>query len=145
MSEQKITVADLDKLVTEIFEEKEKAEILDEQLTEMNKAISRKEQKIIAVLKDLGLATFKGASGAVTPVERVAYKVPDGDGRDDFFGYLKEKEIFDGMITVNYMTLNSWAKKEYEAAKERGDIFFSIPGLGAPTISHSLHKTKKKA
>jgi hypothetical protein len=42
------------------------------------------------------------------------------------------------MISVNSQTLNSFAKKELEAAKETGDIDFKIPGLGEPTLTEMI-------
>lgn len=141
----KVTVEELNLLVSEIFETKAKVEVLDLQTTELNKEVARKEQKCIEYLKELNLETFAGTHGRVTPVETQSYKIPATDEeRDAFFNYLKSEGVFDGLMTVNYATLNSWAKKWYEAAKERGDLGAFIPGLGAPTIAYKLHKTKAK-
>lgn len=138
----KVTVADLDRLATEIFTLKSKAEVQEEALTATNKELGRAEQKCIEILKELGLETFKGSLGQVTPMQVESYPTPkDPDDRALFFNHLRERNLFDSMITVNYQTLNSWAKEEYQQAKDRGDIFFTIPGLSAPTIAHRLRKT----
>ena len=140
-----VTVEELNQLVTDLFNKRIEKEKLDEQLEEINAQVKRFEGKIIEYLDDLKLETFKGTAGTVTSYQKASYTVPKTpEEREKFFAYLKEKQIFDGMVTVNYNTLNGWAEKEFEAAKAEGNIFFSIPGLGAPTITKILSKTKAK-
>lgn len=139
-----VTVEELKNLVKEIFDKKVICEALDLELTAHNKELARLEQKCIEYLKDLNLDTFDSPFGKVTPVESASFTVPKTPKeREDFFQYLKSENLFDGMVTVNYQTLNGWAKQWYAAAKERGDLTASIPGIGAPTIAYRLHKTKK--
>jgi len=140
-----VTVEELNQLVTDLFELRARKDKLDEELKEMSAQVKSYEGKIIEYLDDLKLESFKGTAGTVSPYQKAAYTVPKTpEEREKFFQYLKDQGIFDSMITVNYNTMNGWAEKEYEAAKERGDIFFSIPGLGAPTITKILSKTKAR-
>ena len=141
-----VTVEELNGLVTALFETRITKDEIEEKLEGVNAHIKALEGKVIEYLTDLGLETFKGTHGTVTPYEKSSYKIPaTPEDRARFFQFLKERGEFDGLITVNYQTLNGWAEREYEAAKARGDIFFTIPGLGAPTITKILSKTKKKA
>jgi hypothetical protein len=58
------------------------------------------------------------------------------EDREAFFNYLKEKGAFDGLITVNSMTLNSFYKQEAEIANSPD---FKIPGIGTPTLIKTLN------
>jgi hypothetical protein len=116
---------------------------LESELETVNQVITEGDGKVLEILKECNLETFKCEYGTVTASERVSYTTPkEHAAREAFFTFLREKRVFDDMVTVNYATLNSWAKEEYEAAKARGDLGFTIPGLGAPTIFPRLHKTK---
>lgn len=140
-----ITVKELDDLTSEIFTLKVQKDEIEEKLTELNKTLQAKEKQVIEAMKELKLETFKGTGGTLTPYDKVSYAVPKApEDRDAFFNYLKEKQVFEGMVTVHHATLNAFVGQEYSAAKERGDIFFSVPGLGAPTITTILSKTKAK-
>ena len=139
MESSKITVEELKACAEAIFAAKNQKEEIEKELSSVNESIRTLENRCLEYLSALGLESFKSTSGTVTSSQRVAYTVPKTDtDRESFFNYLREKGVFDGLVTVNYQTLNGWAKKEYEAAKEAGDLFFSIPGLGAPTITPVL-------
>lgn len=140
-----MTVKELDEITSKIFELKETKDKLEEELSLVNKEMQSLERKSIEVMKELNLDSFKGSKGTLSPYEKVAYAVPKSEEeRNQFFAYLKEKGVFDGMVTVHHATLNAYVSKEYEQAKEQGDLFFTIPGLGAPTITTILSKTKAK-
>ena len=52
---------------------------------------------------------------------------------DQFFAYLKDRGLFDSVITVNSQTLNKLYRTELEAAFGRGEIDFQFPGIEPPT------------
>jgi hypothetical protein len=140
-----MTVEQLNELVSHLFDLREDKEEAEAELSGINDEIKQAEGKILEVLTELELDNFKGTRGTVTQVTKQAYKIPaTPEEKVQFFDYLKSQGVFDGMISVNYNTLNSWAEKEVEAAKERGDMFFTIPGLGAPTVNKILQKRGKK-
>lgn len=43
-----------------------------------------------------------------------------------------------GQVTFNYQSLNGFLRREFEAAAERGDATFSIPGIEPPTSDTRL-------
>ena len=87
--------------------------------------------------------SFKNEFGSFSKQARTSYKVPKTDEeRRAFFEYLKEKGTYENMRTVNSMTLNAWAKQEFEAAALDGDMDFRIPGLDEPTISEYISMRK---
>lgn len=138
-----IQTDELNNLVTKVFTLRTLKDEVEEKLSEINKEIAKIEDAIVYHLKESNLTTFKGTAGTVTPYERVSYRVPkEPEKRKAFFDYLKSREIFENLITVNHATLNSFAKEHFEAAKARGDMFDQIPGLDAPEITVILSKTK---
>lgn len=140
-----VTVEELNQWASDIFELRAKKDEIEEKLSELNKSLQVKERQVIEALKELNLTTFKASTGTLTQYDKVSYAVPKTpEDRQSFFDYLKEKQVFDGMVTVHHATLNAYVEKEFEAAKDAGDLFFTVPGLGAPTITTILSKTKKK-
>lgn len=140
-----ITVKELDDLTNEIFKLKAQKDSIEETLSDLNKTLQAKEKQVIEAMKELNLETFKGTGGTLTPYDKVSYAVPKSpEDREAFFTFLREKGVFDGMATVHHATLNAFVSQEYEAAKERGDLFFTVPGLNAPSITTILSKTKAK-
>lgn len=140
-----VTVKELDDLGSDIFELKTQKDALEDQLSEINKTLQAKERKCIEIMRELKLETFKGSRGTLTPYDKTSYAVPKTEeDRAKFFDYLKQHNVFDGMVTVHHATLNAYVTQAYNEAKEKGDIFFTVPGLGAPTITTILSKTKAK-
>lgn len=114
-----------------------------EELETLNKSLKKQEGKLIEIIRECGLESFKCEHGTISVWEKATFATPkEAADRSAFFDYLREKNVFDDMVSVNYNTLNAWAEKEYESAKEKGDLTFAIPGLGAPTVTPMLSKTK---
>ena len=119
MSELK--VSELDALVAVIMEQRAVIEKVEETLTGMNKELYRLEGRAAAYLKELNRTSYDSPHGSITLMKRVAYTVPKTlEDRESFFNYLKEQQVFDQMITVNYNTLNSYAKKFTRPPKSGG-------------------------
>lgn len=95
---------------------------LDEQAEEIR-------QRILGVLGEAGLKTFKAPMGTVTAAVRTSVKFPkDPEVKEALREYLLAKEAFDGMWSINSATLNSWFKAEKEVAEAEGR-YLDIPGL----------------
>lgn len=64
-------------------------------------------------------------------------KMPqDPNQKQAFFDYLKDRGLYDDMISVNSQKLNGFYRKEAEAAKEHGEIIFNMPGIeGVHTVT----------
>lgn len=98
------------------------------------------ELKILEVLKEEGKDSYKSEFGTVSISHRTSFKVPQSpEDRVLFFNYLKDKGVFDNLITVNSATLNSFCKVELEQAIEKGEALdFAIPGILPPTVGEII-------
>lgn len=134
-----ITVKELNELIDKMYEAGRKAAEQKAILTELNKEVNALKFKVVGYLQELELPGFESSKGYVSWTEKTSFKIPkELEEKSAFYNYLKELNIFEEMATINYNTLNAFAKAEYEAAKEKGDMFFIIPGLGKPTITPVL-------
>jgi hypothetical protein len=118
-----------------------------EELLEEQKQICKKlEAEAMQALESEGLKSYKGKKGAVTQEVRLSVKIPQSDeDRESFFNYLRERDIYNAMISVNSTTLNSWYAKEFELAKDAGrGLGFKVPGIGEPTYTKKLKFSKGK-
>lgn len=140
-----VTVSELDRLQEALFEQytiyqKAKAKASDEY-----KVYAEIENKLINKLEGAGKEKYQSPAGTFWYRYESSFKVPkETEDREKFFAHLKEKDVFDSMITVNSKTLNSWAKKEEEIAEEAGELDFNIPGIekGAPSPKGYRRRSK---
>lgn len=133
-----VSVADMDDIVSRIAALRSEKGAKKLALDEVNTELDALELKAMEMLKDSGIPNFRGKDGLITVSHRTSVRVPQGEERLSFFNYLKERGIFDSMITVNSQTLNAFYKSEFELAQERGDDDFTIPGISGETIVESL-------
>lgn len=86
--------------------------------------------KIETMLTALDKTSYKSKKGTFGFQIEEGFSLPkDDESREQFFKHLKEKGMYDTMITVNSATLNSFAKGEVELAENNGDFDFIPPGL----------------
>lgn len=128
---------------------REKREEIDQQkqvlsaLEEERKALER---KLVSILEGNQKSSYDSAVGRISLGYRTSIRVPQGDDRAEFFNYLREKGVFEEMITVNSQTLNAFYKQEEQLAREEGrGMEFHIPGIKAEAISmHPVISLRKK-
>ena len=103
-------------------------------------ALEIKEKEVLDTLVANELKSYRSPSGLASLSFRTSVKTPKTDeDRSKFFEYLKSKGIYDAMISVNSMTLNSWYKEEFAGAEQAGTAdTFEIPGLTEVTVSPIL-------
>jgi len=117
--------------------EKEKAKIWH-QLEEV-------QLKLGMDLEALGMREVKTSVGNFSFKDVQSYKVPkDDESRELFFKYLREKGVFNNLITVNSMTLNSFANQEEELALEEGNFDFQIPGIARGEVTRKFSMTQTR-
>jgi hypothetical protein len=114
-----------------------------EELSDMDTELKTLQTQMLEIMDTLNLKSFDFGEGVLEKRIRMSVKVPQGDGREAFFSYLKERGVFDYLISVNSQTLNSWYKDEHELAISRGESFFP-PGLEMPTANLTVAIRKKK-
>jgi hypothetical protein len=139
----KTTIAELTEFCKSIVLKREEVEEFKKQYQEKNTELDKLEARMCETLEALGLTSFDFGQGEVQKRIRTSVRVPHGPERDEFFNYLREKNAFDALITVNSQTLNSWYKREVDIAAQSGQVF-NPPGLGLPSGNISLAIKLKK-
>lgn len=132
-----VTVEQLKLKCERAFDLRSEVDMKKAELSAIQKDLDEIENEIVAVLEELGLKSFKSSTGTVETRVRQSVKVPQGDGRQEFFNYLKDRGLFDSLITVNSQTLNAWYKQETEIAQQEKRMLV-VPGLEMPTSSVSV-------
>jgi hypothetical protein len=141
---QELTVAELDAKCEALYLKGLELDKLDAERKILNEEYSKLEHEVIAYLQAFNKERYSAHFGTVSVVNRFSYKVPKTpEAREKFFNYLKEKGDYDALISVNSQTLNAYCKTELEAAVERGDSDFTVPGLDEPTLFQRAQIRKK--
>jgi hypothetical protein len=138
---EELTVKQIEAMVEYAFRLREEYQRVKDEAENLFAKLKDHQEAIVTALESLGLTSYKAKSGAVSYKYTATFKTPKTpEDREAFFSYLKEKGLFDNMITVNSRTLNSWAKQEEEANMHVLD--FQIPGLekGAPEATITMRK-----
>lgn len=137
----------------------DKLEALDATIKEYNEARAKKDEaeskynieeanckviadRLLSLLKTVGRDSFETPGvGTAYISHRQNFTTPKlSEDKVALFNYIKQKygeESLRGMISINSMTLNSWAKREVEGG------VLTIPGLGQPTATEILGFRKK--
>lgn len=102
------------------------------------------EESLSALMLDAEISSYRGKAGTVSISTRQSVALPKGQDKEIFFQYLKDIGIYEEVISVNSAWLNSFYKKEMEAAREKQDPFYVIPGLGVPFSKQILSFRKAK-
>lgn len=122
-----ITVSELDAMIENCFNLRQEYQEISRRKSEAHAELEIKQQEIIEALTELGKTSYKAPTGTFSYKIVENFRTPkDSESRAKFFSYLKEKGVYDEMVTVNSATLNSWAKEEL-ATYDGLDM--QIPGL----------------
>ncbi len=140
MSEQ-ITLEQLKGLCLEMFKQKAAVAKIKEHKTAEEKKLKEMQDKIIFHLESHELKTFDTGVGKVTRKNQPYAKIID---KDALTKELKERGIFEDMITYNATKMNSWYKEEMEKAKEEMNLDFKIEGMDVSSNRVSLSVTGVK-
>jgi hypothetical protein len=133
-----VTVGEVKLLCEQMAELKAEVDQHKDKLKKLNSEFSEREQKLLAYLETEELDQFRTKEGLFSVRRRSSVKVPgDPDNREKFFSHLKDKGIFENMITVHSQTLNAWYKSEQENAQERGEML-TVPGIDMPTVHEQI-------
>ena len=116
---------------------------LNKVLKKINERLAKLERQLIEAMNAQQIENFKNEHGNFGITHRFTVRVPQNpDSKRAFFDYLKERNQFEGMATIQSNTLNKWYKDEIEAAKARGDFDFQVPGIEEAGISEYLSVRK---
>jgi hypothetical protein len=119
----------------------QKKELLNAQLKDLNKEISRLELSIVTKMEEDGLKDF------TTPFAKFARKsqpyatITD---QDLLVKHLKEIGSYENLVTLTASTANKWYGEQLDRAKENGDLDFAVPGMEMTSSRITLSVTQKK-
>ena len=126
---QETSLTEMNDLAAEIAslrsEEKQAADVK----SEISKRLEEKEQRVMDLLLEHGLSSYKAPDGTMSLSQRFSAKLPQGEDRLAFFAYLKELGKFDELVGIASTTYTSYVKEQYELAQERGEGEPVIPGV----------------
>lgn len=141
--EEVVSVNELVKLIETSFQLRKEYEEAKRESDKKHAEYQAASFRAATMLEGLGLDKFHTASGTFSYTYSETWRVPKTpEQREAFFNYLKEKGIYDEMVSVNSNSLNSFAKTEEQNALDEGNFDFRIPGLekSAPVIKPILRK-----
>ena len=128
-----ITVEEVESLVKQLADQRVLVDELKRPYSEANAKLEELEQKIANTLREMQKDSYKSEYGTVSRRLEWRFNLPTSpEDREKYFQFLKDKGVFEQMITVNANTHSSFCKAEWEAAKERdpeGSLNFQIPGV----------------
>lgn len=139
-----VSMAEFQRKCEDVFRQKKLVDDLEEQRALASLELESMKSKVMALMIDLGMKTIPIAGfGKLTVRKDFRVSMPkEPEAKEAFFGYLKEKGLFEDLATINHNTLNSFYKQEAQAAAEEGNLGFVIPGLGEPKLSEIIVITK---
>ena len=136
-----LTVKKIEAMIEYAFSLREEYQQAKEHAESLYGKLKDHQERIITELENLELASYKSKAGIFSYKYVSTFKTPKTpEQKELFYSYLKERGIFDSMISVNSRTLNSWAKQEEEANAHI--INFQVPGLekGTPETVATMRK-----
>lgn len=124
-----VTVKNLRAKVDHYLDVRQQIKDLETQASDLNKTLQPVIQELTEIMEAMDIDRFEGSKGKITKVKIDYVLNPATDEQKEAFNqYLKDKGIFDEMVSVHHQRLNSFYKSELEQAIEEGREL-SIPGL----------------
>lgn len=141
---KEVSISELTKLIENLTTLRAKYDVMKAELSNCASDVKQVEDKILTILVDSTLPTFKCEFGSVSIRNTKTFKQPESlEEKQKLFEYLREKNVFDEMVSVNSRSLSSWASREVEAAEAEGNFGWVPPGLSAPNEYKQLSLRKK--
>jgi predicted nuclease with TOPRIM domain len=138
-----VTLKEFEELIESAYTLKREKDELEAKAEEVGARLSGIQNQLITYMEEFDKTSYKSKHGLIVRAEKMSVKVPkDPSAKEAFFNYLAEKGIKDDILTVNSKTLNSFYNAEMEAARERGETDFSMPGVDPPSVYTVLQMRK---
>ena len=136
---QEITVKEFEAVAKGILEKRKIIDGLKAQIKVHDEELGELEAKAQAMLETSEKDKYVSEFGTMYLSYYTSVTVPkEIEDKHKLFEYLREKELFDEVVTVNSQWLNGYYKREDEAARESGELFMGIPGVGMPKTTPRL-------
>lgn len=143
-----VTIDQVETLAKQIAEKRLEKEAQAKVLSKVNEELEELEQLAVRTLKEMGKDSYRSEFGTISKVTKWRVNLPNSEeNREAFFAYLKEKGLFEKMVSVNSNTLNSFFMQEWEASKDPSDplaaLDFRLPGISEPSSYETMSFRKK--
>lgn len=113
-----------------------------EKLKNLNAELTTMKAEFLGQLKEMGQRSYECPDGSVSIRTLYSCTIPKTpEEKQALFDWLlKERgpEYYYKYVGVNSRSINSLLSKELEEAKRRGDLDFSMPGIGPRTAFETL-------
>ena len=123
-----------------IYHREEKARIEAERKAN-NALLESFNIQLSTLLEEKGLEKFSTKAGTFQYGMKTTYLVPKEENqKQEFFDYLKQRGVFESLISVNSRTLQAWAKSEEEVFTQNAEYDKTIPGIvyGEPVRTYKF-------
>lgn len=147
MSEAKVTVAELDGLISQLAAKEKECDAQSEVTKLLNKEYMAIEGRIVNYMKELARDQYDSPHGKFKIKEKWRVNLPEDDNaKRALFDHLRERGIFDKYATVNSNSLNALYMSDWREAQDKGEgMTFNMPGVPAPKLYEALEfKAVKK-
>jgi hypothetical protein len=99
------------------------------------KELARLYANAMSMLEAVDKDSYKSKHGTIHLRRTTVVGIPKGEDKKKFFEYLKEKDLFDEVTTVNPSWLSSYYRQEADALKKLDPFStLQIPGIGEPYV-----------
>lgn len=135
-----VSMAEFQAMTQEMFQKKRVLDEIDKTRDAASLELEKLKQKVLGLMVDLGIKTFPlEGYGKITVRKEIRVSMPSNpENKEAFFGYLKDKNLFENLASINYATLNAWYRQEVESRITIGDVDFRVPGLDEPKTNEYI-------
>jgi len=143
LDKDKITVAVLDQAVVNCFIRRAEHVAQKKYTTEIWNEVEEIQTAVGVMYEKLDIKKHSSKLGTLSMSLVEGYALPkDDESREQFFAYMKERGVFNTMITVNAATLNTFVKDEVEMKETEGEFDFVPDGIMRkdPQLKYSMRK-----
>lgn len=131
------SIESLKHLVKTLREKNEEYELQKRLASDLYKQCEVLEAKVLTILDEHNLKTFKSEYGAVTSVSKFSAPVPKGEDFLIFKDYLKQTNRED-LLTCNSASFNKFINELAAEAEERGETLMLPMGVQPPSVRKTL-------
>jgi len=138
-----ITVKELDELHRKLFDTKLEYEASKAATSTIYDDYKKLQEELAAKLEELGKSEYRTEDGMFKVRYTETFLTPKTpEDKESFYNYLRDKGVYEDMISVNSQKLNSFCKAEAEIAEQKGELDFQIPGIkkSAPVLYPYVRK-----
>jgi len=148
-----VTVKELNELCKTMYCLKKESAELKKLKSDKELELKKVQHKVMAYLDHFGMTKHAGEFGSISKTRNFSVPSPQGLGKEQFFEFLKGRDDFEGLVSINHQTLNGYIRREIEE-KSGKTIYaddltveeineYTPVGLEKPKISYNITMRKK--